>query len=93
MTTTEKVKDSVSQVQAKETPADIAAAESLKEERKFARRARKVSEPGEQFENAPAEATAEAGSDESLKEERKFARRARKVSQPGEQFEDASAVI
>ena len=91
MTTTEKVKD-VAPVRAKETPAEIAAAENLKEERKFARRARKVGQPGEQFTHASAETHAEVTAAESLKEERKFVRRARMVGQPGEQFTDASAV-
>ena len=90
MTTTEKAKD-VAPVKAKETPAEVAAAESLKEERKFARRASKAGEPGEQFKDASAEAPAELTADERLKEERKFARRASKVGEPGEQFKDASA--
>jgi hypothetical protein len=50
-----KARDSVAPVKAKETPGEVAADERLKEKRKFARRARKVSQPGEQFEDASAE--------------------------------------
>jgi hypothetical protein len=58
MTTTEKTKDRLSHVKAKASvaqpeadgaPGEVAADERLKEERKFARRARKVGQPGEQF--------------------------------------------